>query len=79
MKLNKQTEENIRIVIKKAIPALYSYKKELEENEGGKLPSSSLYEQVISSLTALNNIAEEIRKIDNEKMDISENQIKLFE
>ena len=79
MKLRKETEDQVRILIRKAVPALISYKKELEENEGGQLPSSLLYEQVISSLTALRNIGEEIRKIDNERMDVSKNQIKLFD
>jgi hypothetical protein len=78
MKLRKETEDQVRIVIRKGIPALTSYKKELEENEGGKLPSSLLYEQVISSLTALRNIGEEIQKMDNERMDVSKNQIKMF-
>ena len=76
MKLSKESEEHLRTVIRKAIPSLKTYKRELEIDSA---ISSLLYEQVISSLTALNNLAQEINRIDDKRMSISKNQIKLYE
>ena len=71
MKLSKQSEENLRIAIKKAIPALQSYKKELEEDEGGKLPSSLLYEQVVTALINFEKVREEIMYLDDREFNIN--------
>jgi hypothetical protein len=71
MKLNKTAEEHLRVAIKKAIPALTQYKKDLEENEGGKTPSSLLYEQVVSALINFEKIRKEIMYIDNRELNIN--------
>lgn len=80
MKLSKELEQSLRILIKKAEPALKSYKKELEDNlEGKQIPSSLLYEQVFQALVHLDVIKSEIMRMDRESLNINGKlQSKLF-
>jgi|694.fasta_scaffold00478_56 hypothetical protein len=81
MKLKKEVEQSLRILIKKAEPALKAYKKELEEDLDGKaIPSSLLYEQVFSALVHLSIVKDEIMLMDGEQLNFqNKKQGKLFE
>lgn len=81
MKLKKEAEQSLRILIKKAEPALQALKKKLEEDLDGKvIPSSSLYEQTFNSLVHLIILKDEIMFMDGESLNINgKKQGKLFE
>lgn len=81
MKLKKETEQSLRILIRKAEPALQALKKKLEEDLDGKaIPSSSLYEQVFTSLVHLSIVKDEIMLMDGLELNLNgKKQGKLFE
>lgn len=81
MKLKKEAEQSLRILIRKAEPALQALKKKLEEDLDGKaIPSSSLYEQVFTSLVHLSIVKDEIMLMDGLELNLNgKKQGKLFE
>lgn len=67
MKLTKEIEQSLRILIKESEPALRALKKQLEEElEGKQFPSSLLYKNVFQALVNLDIIKSEIERIDSE-------------
>lgn len=80
MKLTRETEQSLRLVIKEAEPALKELKKRLEEDLGGKqIPSSVLYKNVFQALVHLDVIKSTIMLQDEENLNIgNKKQGKLF-
>lgn len=80
MKINKEIEQSLRILIKESEPALKELKKRLEEDlGGGEIPSSLLYKQVFQALVHLDVVKSEIMRMDGESLNIGNKiQGKLF-